>query len=194
MYADYSKYPFLVNLINNVDVIAKEFEDAEQKFKYVSEFKNDKNPTIYNHADYWIKENKFHPDNIGYEARDGVWAAFPVYKIGFPIEWYNVKEQFPNVHLLLKQIPNLYFSCFMRLDSMAKTTAHKHLMKNLIFHLLLHDLDKPCVFNVNGEEKILQKKGDALLFNYSEEHSSINLASYTRINFTIDFDPCFLDV
>ncbi|HRG00713.1 MAG TPA: aspartyl/asparaginyl beta-hydroxylase domain-containing protein [Bacteroidia bacterium] len=192
MFIDYTQYPFLNKFVDNINTISDEFEQANTSLKDLHLFVNDVNPTIFNHVDYWIKDNRFHPDDIGYEAREGIWGAFPLYKMGYPINWYNVKEHFPKTYELLKTVPNLNFASFMRLDSQAKTMPHKHQMKNNIFHLLLNDLDKPCFFNVNGQETSLQFKGDALLFDYSLEHSSFNASSDTRITFTIDFDPFFL--
>lgn len=191
-FIDYTKYSFLNDIVNNIDIISEEFNKANTSLKELSLFTNDINPIVHHHVDYWIKDNKFHPEDIGYEARQGVWVAFPLYKMGYPINWYQVKEHFPNIYNLLKNVPNLNFSSFMRLDSQAKTTPHKHQMKNYIFHVLLNDLDKPCIFNVDGTEKTLIHKGDALMFNYSKEHSSYNTASQTRITLTIDFDPLFL--
>lgn len=193
MFIEHSEFNFLNIIINNIDIISEEFE-AASKTEFLSAFLNEKNPTIYNHVEYWIRDNKFHPDNIGYEVRDGVWASFPLYKIGFPINWYNPKEYFPRTLALLKATPALNYASFMRLDAGSLVTPHKHLMKNYIFHVLINDLDGECEFSVENSRKSLKKKGDALLFDYSKEHSSVNKSSKSRITFTVDFDPYLLSI
>ena len=189
MFLDETEYPFLNVIKQNVNVISEEFFFAVKKHEILDVFYNTNEPSIYNHISYWIKENKFHPDDIGYEVRNGIWSGFPIYKSGFPINWYDVKLFFPETLKLLKFVPGINFSSFMRLDSKAMTTAHRHLMKNNIYHLLLNDLDGKCEFSCNEFKKDLKEKGDSLLFDYSQEHSSINLSAQKRINFTIDFDP-----
>jgi hypothetical protein len=189
MFLDENEFPFLNDIKQNVSIISGEFFEALKKYEEVKYFYDSDNPTIYNHVLYWIKENKFHPDDIGYEVRDGIWASFPVYKSGFPVNWYDVKAYFPETLRMLKHVPGLNFASFMRLDPDAKTTPHKHLMKNNIFHLLLNDLDGSCEFQCDGAVKATAKTGDSLLFDYSKMHSSNNKSATTRIDFTIDFDP-----
>jgi hypothetical protein len=69
------------------------------------------------------------------------------------------------------------------------TTAHKHLMQNNIYHLLINDLDGKCEFTCENFKKEVVKIGDSVMFDYSKEHSSVNLSTTKRIDFTIDFDP-----
>lgn len=192
MFIDYNKIEFLRNIVVNVNDLSGEFIKAQNQLVELKKFVNDSDPIFHHHVDYWIRDNKFHPDDVGYEVREGVWCSFPLYKMGFPINWYDLKTIFPVTYNILSTVPNLNFSSYMRLDPNAKTTSHKHLMKNYIFHVLLFDLDAPCVFYVNGKEKSIQKKGDAVLFDYSLEHSSHNTSTFKRFDFTIDFDPFFL--
>lgn len=192
MFIDYTKITFLNNIVDNVDLLSNEFNDVQNKVSELKYFVENSNPKLHHHVDYWIKDNKFHPDDVGYEVREGVWCSFPLYKMGFPINLYNVKDKFPIANKMMSMVSNLNFASYMRLDSKAKTTPHKHLMKNYIFHVLLFDIDAPCYFYVNGYEKSIQKKGDAVLFDYSLEHSSYNSSSNQRIDFTVDFDPNFI--
>ena len=189
MFIDETNFPFLKVIKNDVNVISDEFFYAVDKYEILDIFYNSTEPTIYNHIAYWVKENKFHPEDIGYDVRNGVWSGFPIYKSGFPINWYDVKSYFPETLKLLKLVPGINFSSFMRLDPNAMTTAHKHLMKNNIYHLLINDLDGKCEFTCESFKKDVAKKGDSLMFDYSNEHSSVNLSTKKRIDFTIDFDP-----
>jgi hypothetical protein len=189
MFIDHKKFPFLEAVINNASEITEEYHKAAADPDLMRSFLSQDPALGSHHVEYWIKDNNFHPENVGYEVRDGIWKAFPLFKIGFPINFYKVKEHFPVTVSCLKNIPCLNFVSFMRLDAGAKTMPHKHLMKNYIFHMLINDLKGDCEFYTGNETKKLSRQGDALLFEVSEEHSSHNKSQISRIDLTIDFDP-----
>ena len=152
MFIDYSRFDFLNSVVDNIDVISGEFK-AVSKTDFFKTFLYHEKPPIYNHVEYWTRDNKLHPDDLGYDIPNGIWASFPLYKIGFPINWYNVKAHFPETLKLLKHTPGLNYVSFMRLDAGAIATAHKHLMKDYIFHVLMHDIDGDgCEFSVESEK------------------------------------------
>ena len=109
------RYPYLQAFIDNVGLIADEYKAASSnlnELKYF--FKNDEMPTVYNHFDYWVKESGFDTGDIGYDARgEKPVGAFPLFKKGFPINWYNVQEHFPLIYKMLMDVPGLHFAQFI---------------------------------------------------------------------------------
>lgn len=186
MFYDINNYPFLKPIQDNIDVIVDEF-NAQKKKELMQDFLNSTIPEIKSHTQYWIKEGGFDETQIGYDARDGSWASFPLFKKGFPIKWYNVNESFPETIKLIESVPNVNFASFFRLGPNSGAKRHQHLQSNLIFHLCLTDLNNDSELECNGEKKIFRKKGDWCLFNYSLPHSSFNFATENRINLVIDF-------
>lgn len=188
MFYPIDNYSFLKNIRDNVDVIANELT-AQLGQDLMADFINSKVPELNSHTHYWIKEGGFDETQIGYDARDGSWASFPLFKKGFPIKWYEVEKIFPETHHLISQVPNANFASFFRLGPNSGAKRHQHLQSNLIFHLCLVDLDKDSELECNGEKVIFRKKGDWCLFNYSMPHSSFNHSTNDRINLVIDFTP-----
>jgi aspartyl/asparaginyl beta-hydroxylase (cupin superfamily) len=186
MFYPIDKFPFLEQIRRNVDAIAMEFE-AQMKTPLLHNFMHSEEPEIHAHSDYWIKEGGFSSGQIGYDARDGSWGSFPLYKKGFPIKWYDVEKTFPKTFANVMTVPNVNFSAFFKIAPGAGTKEHKHAQQNLIFHLCLFDIEGHSVLTCNGEEKVLSKKGDCAVFDYSKAHSSFNFAKQTRINLIIDF-------
>jgi hypothetical protein len=193
MFYDINQFPFLIELKNNVDVIINEFNQQYKSTTLLSEFANYPMEKPLNERtkqiENWVLENGFHPEQTGYDARNGEWTAFPLLKKNEVIDWYEAPKSFPKTFNLIKDIPNLNLAAFFRLASDAGTKEHKHTQKNLIFHLCLTDLDGESKMNCNGQTFILKKKGDFCLFDYSQPHSSFNYAVNERINLAIDFTP-----
>ncbi len=188
MFLDPLKIPFLDELISNKELLFSEFENAKKSEQSLSEFLETKDPTFPNHTKYWVLENYLDADQTGYDLRNGLWSAYPLFKKNFPISWYPVEKRFPLLTTLFKKNPAIEFACFMRLESLAETKPHVHSRQHLIFHLLMNDLDNDgCIFTCNGHVKLLRKKGEFLMFDYSLEHSTQNTASVDRINLVIDF-------
>lgn len=186
MFYEIENFPFLKNMVNNVDLFAEEF--LRQKGQpFISDFLNAPLPELNSHSQYWIKENGIDSSQIGYDARDGSWSSFPLYKKGFPIKWYEVEKAFPLISEGISKVPDLNFSAFFRLAPGSGTKEHRHAAANLIFHLCLSDVDGESVLACDGKEKIISKKGDYALFDYSKPHSSFNSGKTDRINLIVDF-------
>ena len=67
---------------------------------------------------------------------------------------------------------------------------------DLIFHLVLDDLDgDDCMITCGGQSRRTSRRGDWVLFDYSQPHSSFNRTTRSRINIILDFTPdqCVLD-
>jgi hypothetical protein len=186
MFLPIDKYPFLQKLKANTDVIAAEFA-SQQSAPFMENFLAPKISDLDSHTSYWVKEGGFDSSQIGYDARDGSWASFALYKKGFPIKICDVASCFPVTHRLLLEIPNLNFASFFKLAPSSGTKDHSHSESNLIFHLCLTDLDGKSVLHCGNEEIVMSKKGDYCLFDYSIHHSSFNSSSRNRINLVVDF-------
>ncbi len=193
MFYDLKDFPFLQNLVDNVDKVGEELLHLKNNSTFMERFYDYPPSTpieeVTTHVDYWVRESGIHPDQIGYEARNGEWVAFALYKTGFPIKWFDVNKEFPFTIQEILKVPNVNFSAFFRIAPSAGSNEHSHNKANLIFHLTLYDLDGESVMRCNGEEKILSKKGDWCIFDYSKPHSSFNFSKTDRINLIIDFTP-----
>lgn len=193
MFYNLDSFPFLKTLVDNVDIVGKELMDLKNSSNLLDKFFDYPPDTplseTTSHVDYWIREGGFHPDQIGYEARNGEWVAFALYKVGFPIKWMDVEKLFPFTYQQIIKVPNANFAAFFRIAPNSGSNEHQHNKANLIFHLCLFDLDADSVMRCDGEEKILRKKGDWCIFDYSKPHSSFNYSSGDRINLVIDFTP-----
>lgn len=188
MFQPIDKYPILEKIKSSFEIIANEFE-AQKNEELMKNFMISALPDIHSHTQYWIKEGGFDETQIGYDARDGSWASFPLFKKGFPIKWYDSEKIFPETIKLINQVPGVNFAAFFRLGPDSGAKRHTHVQSNLIFHLCLTNLDADSELECNGEKTYFRKKGDHCLFNYSLPHSSFNSSSQNRINLVIDFTP-----
>lgn len=186
MFYDVHNFPFLVSIIEQSEILCLEFEQ-QKKTSLLHGFMNDDLPEIHSHTDYWIKEGGFAAEQIGYDSRNGTFGTFPLFKKGFPIKWYNLHETFPLISNAILSVPNVNFATFTRIAPNSGVDKHTHLQSNLIFHLCLTDVDGTSILNCNGEERVISKKGDYVLFDYSMPHSSFNYGKADRINLAIDF-------
>jgi hypothetical protein len=188
MFYPIEKYPILKSIQEKNALIVSEFNSQKEK-EFMKNFMTAKLPDLNSHTEYWIKEGGFDETQIGYDARDGSWASFPLFKKGFPIKWYDVEECFPETINLIRAVPGVNFASFFRLGPNSGAKRHSHLPSNLIFHLCLVDLDKDSELECNNVKTVFRKKGDHCLFNYSLPHSSFNFSNENRINLVIDFTP-----
>lgn len=186
MFYDIRLFPFLESIVSNVDAIAHEFELRKNE-PFMADFVNAPLPELKSHTEHWIKESGIDAANTGYDARDGSWSSFPLYKKGFPIKWYDAENSFPVAFKHILNVPGVNFSSFFRLAPGSGTKEHAHKLSNLIFHLCLFDVEGDSVLSCDGEDKIIKKKGDYAIFDYSKPHSSFNYGKNDRINFAIDF-------
>lgn len=190
MFLDIKDFPALKYLVDHVDDYALEFENNYKNNNLLHEFLTSKpREFIPNHIKYWTRENGIYPDQIGYEDEDVALIAFPLYKTGFPINWYDPIKAFPKLYEDILKVNGINFSAFFRLSPGLEVLEHAHNQANYIFHLCLFDIDGESKLICNGHEKILKKKGDYALFDYSLPHSSINRSKTERINLVIDFTP-----
>jgi len=189
MFYSINQFPFLISIREKVNEISQEFKNAIDKITQMKEFMESKEPELYSHVWYWGKETGILKEQIGYDSRpdNGSWGAFPLFKVGFPIKWYNVYETFPITIKLVESVPEVYFSCFMRLSPGAVTKPHKHALSNLVFHLNIFDLDKGSIIECGDKKVFLKNKGDYAIFNYKNTHKSENLSSIDRVHLVIDF-------
>lgn len=193
MFYDIKQFSFLETIRDNFEIVLNEFKKNYKVTPLMDHFAfhpqelplHNKTKEIEN----WVYENGFHPEQTGYDARNGEWTAFPLFKKDEPINWYDVKKSFPETFQLVKDIPNLNLAAFFRLAPGSGTKNHHHTQRNLIFHLCMTDLDGESIMNCNGDSRKLNKKGDWCLFDYSKEHSSFNFSDKERINLAIDFTP-----
>lgn len=190
MFSDISGIPFLKPLIDNQKTVFSEYETAKQSEPVFNHFLNTSNPDFTNHIKFWLQENNIDVEQTGYDLRTGVWGAFPLYKKGFPINWLNMKTLFPYLNHFFEKNKEIEFACFMRLEAGQSIATHSHSRQHLIFHLLMNDLNnKGCEFTCGTEKKTLLNKGDVLMFDYSQPHSSYNSSDMDRIDLVIDFKP-----
>jgi hypothetical protein len=189
MFYSINQFPFLISIREKVNEISQEFQNAIDKLPQLKEFMQNKEPELYSHVWYWAKETEILKEYTGYDPRpdNGAWGAFPLFKEGFPIKWYNVYEIFPVTIKLVESVPDVYFSSFMRLSPGASGKPHKHAFSHLIFHLNLFDLDKGSIIECGNQKAFLKKKGDYAIFNYKNTHNSENMSSIDRVHLVIDF-------
>ena len=106
------------------------------------------------------------------------------------------RKYFPLTTGLVADVPALNFCSFFRLAPGAEVLEHRHRHRNLIFHLVLDDLDgDDCMITCGGQSRRTSRRGDWVLFDYSQPHSSFNRTTRSRINIILDFTPdqCVLD-
>jgi hypothetical protein len=193
MFYNIEQFPFLVNIKNNLNVIINEFNHQYKSTPLLDEFTNYPPDKPLNERtkqiENWVFQNGFHPNQTGYDSRNGEWTAFPLLKKDESIDWYDAKVSFPQTLELVKNIPSLNLAAYFRLAPNAGTKEHKHTQKNLIFHICLSDLEGESNISCDGKTITLKKKGDYCLFDYSKVHSSFNYDIKERINLAIDFTP-----
>jgi hypothetical protein len=187
MFYSINQFPFLESIRSRVDEIAVEFNEAKKELPQLSEFMLSRKPELYSHTDYWTKETGITEDKIGYDARNGTWGAFPIFKEGFPIKWYSVNDFFPTTIKLIESVPDVYFSSFMRLSPGSKAAPHQHQLSHLIFHLALFDNKIGSSLTCGDSTIHFRNKGDYAIFDYRNIHSSENYGLEERIHLTIDF-------
>lgn len=188
MFYSINHLDFLQNILKNVDIIQREFLYARKQVPELEKFISDGLPEIHSHLAHWLKENNLDWESLGYDPRNGAWGAFPVFKTGYPIKWYDAPNIFPETFKLINATPNTYFASFMRLKQNSITATHAHSIKgHLIFHVSLFDLDNYSAITCGKETITISKKGDYCLFDYAEDHGSANYSNTDRVNFSIDF-------
>jgi hypothetical protein len=189
MFLDLESYPALVALKNNIAVISDEFSTAVGQNREVYSLLNPIDDLLEHHTKAWTKDNGFHQNQIGYDIRSGSYSTLSIFKEGMKIEDFNAVDLFPKTLGLLSAIDGVCYSSFFKLYAHAQLTPHAHSRKHAIFHLLLDDLeDGECVVTVGGEKRSMKYKGDCVLFDYSQEHGSLNTSNTDRINFIVDLD------
>lgn len=183
-------YPYLQQFIDNVEEISNEYNTAYSNINELKcFFKDNEMPAVYNHFDYWVKESGFDRGDIGYDARgEKPVGAFPIFKKGFPINWYNVQEHFPLINKMLMSVPGLHFAQFSIMSPQSHILPHKHKVSgSRIFHINLFDLDGVAEFKAGNDTIHLIKRGDFFLFDPVNVHESKNLSNSYRVNLMFDF-------
>jgi hypothetical protein len=183
-------YPFLMNIQRNVDVIINELARAEETNPMIKGILNPMDEALDYYTDYWVKDNGFHLDQLGYDIRNGKYSTLSIFKKDYPNKLFDVDELFPNTTSLLKDVPGLYYCAFFKMYPKTELATHTHNRKHLIFHLLLNDLiDGSCELTCGSESRNVCLKSDSVLFDYSNSHGSVNNASNSRLHFVVDFNP-----
>lgn len=174
---DLSDYPALRPLVENHAVIEQEIRDHE----------------------LWMKWGSDTPDETGRSTfKDGDWMVCPVYfgrgdpysllppdadrKLVDQVLAY-LPQKFPKTIELLRQVPNIKFSGFSRLDPHSVLKPHRHNNPHsVIFHLgvVVPDGNK-CGLKVGDQTHLWTKPGDAVLFDDNFEHGAWNDSDQTRI-------------
>lgn len=194
MFSNPSDIHFLNILTDDKELVFNEFLNARAIEPSFDFFLKTNSPDFPNHTKFWLTENTIDAEQTGYDLRTGIWGAFPLYKKGFPVKWFDVKKAFPYLSHFFENTNEIEFACFMRLGAGEKIEKHAHSRQHLIFHMLMNELDnKGCEFTCGEEKKTLLHKGDVLMFDYSLQHASFNASSFDRINLVIDFKTLVSD-
>jgi hypothetical protein len=184
VFIESSNYAFLTNIKNNVSRIKAEFEAA------IAQTINIPKHSVDHYSDYWVKDNGFHPEQIGHDIREGAYSTLAIFKAGFQIKNFDVQSCFPETLRLLRDVHRLQYAAFFVMAPGARLERHKHSRSHLIYHVLLNDLlGAECEVQCGSEIKHLRYSGDDVLFNYSLPHETFNHASNTRVNLVVDFIP-----
>lgn len=193
MFYEINEFEFLSLFTSNVEKIANEFFNSIDNSEIT---RNILNPNSINGMDYytdwWSRDNGFHPDQTGVDVRNIAkhYQSLSIFKKKYPIKHFDVESNFPFLLTLLKRVPNLYFSTFLKSQPKHFILKHTHTRKHLIFHLLINDLEGGAYeITVNEETRSMAKKGDWLLFDYSQPHSARNTSQTSRYGLAIDFNP-----
>ena len=202
MFFELDDFPFLKKILDSREFIRSELFDSMEAGKQASpmahalgfwadgETDQDLLAPPSPIVDEWVRKGGFHPDQIGYDSRGGRWATLPLLSSDKP-ELHGVsKKYFPLTTSLVADIPSLNFCSFFRLAPGAEVLEHKHRDRNLIFHLVLDDLDgDDCMICCAGQARRTSRRGDWALFDYSQPHSSFNRTTRSRVNIIVDFAP-----
>lgn len=190
MFVDINKFPQLKIIQENCSIISQELADAILKDDKVRAILNPIDSDLENYTDYWVKDNGFHEEQMGYDIRKGEYTTMAVFKKNYTIKHFDVNELFPKTMNLLRSIDNIHYSAFFKMYPKTKLDAHTHNRSHLIFHLLLNDLENGDFYlRCGNESKTLKNKGDYMIFDYSNEHESANNSDSERLHFIIDFNP-----
>lgn len=190
MFINENKIASFEKMISLKKEIINEFEFASKNSSYLMNFLKSSDPEFTNHTKYWLIENNIDSEQTGYDLRTGIWGAFPLYKKGFPIKWYNADETFPVLNELFSKFPQIEFACFMRLEAKQSIELHTHSRQHYIFHMLMNELNNEgCEFSCGSEHKTIKHVGDTLCFDYSLPHKSFNSSDFDRINLVVDIKP-----
>lgn len=187
---DLKNYSYLQPFINNIQALAHEYEAAALNLNELKHFfKNNEMPVVYSHFDYWVKESGFDTEDIGYDARgEKPVGAFPLFKKGFPIKWYDVNQHFPLTYSILMKVPGIHFAQFSIMAPGSHILAHKHKVSDSrIFHINLFDLDGEAEFSAGHDIIQLKKRGDYFMFDPSDMHESKNHSNSYRVHLMFDF-------
>jgi aspartyl/asparaginyl beta-hydroxylase len=184
------EYDYLFEISTNHRAILKEFEHAVSDHPFMSEILEGGAPYIDQNLDGWVKENGFHPDQVGFDVRKGSYSGITIFKEECPVRNIDVSRHFAKTMRLLKGVKRLHYAAFVIMMPNSSLATHAHTRSHMIHHTLLTNLvGGVCEMSCNGDTLALSKAGDSALFDYSLPHGSINKASNTRINFIVDFKP-----
>lgn len=189
MFYEISDFPFLQPFINNSEAIFNELLNFQDKLPIQKSKSIVVEPAIDYITEQWVIEGGFHSEQIGYDSRGGMWTSLPIYYKNELAYNSKRKKMFPKTYSLLEEVPHLNFASFFRTKSGCHIKSHKHILKNLIFHVLLQDVGEGCSFLCNGKTRHMSDRGDYVIFDYSYDHSSMNNSPNDRTNFAIDFTP-----
>lgn len=186
MFQSVEDYSFLSVFYKNASLIRKEVLESN-----ISENLN--SDGVDAHLGWWVLDNGFHPQQIGFDIRDGGYLALSLFKKDFPVRSSYIEKYFSKTLSLIDEVVNefsinAHYSGIFIMHPSASLREHSHTRSNLIYHLLLNDLDgEGCKLTCAEEVRFLRNKYDQLLFDYSYPHSSKNLSNDIRFNFVFDF-------
>jgi hypothetical protein len=173
-----NNFNFLNLFKNNIDSIINEYTDVDH-FKKLEK--------------YFYVENK--NQEAVFSSKDSSkieWKSMPIYcGVNKEVEKNSIKY-FKNTISFINEIKNKNISInsaqFCKLNRYCYFPRHLH-KKNgfVIFHLLLFDLDKVCLYESNNEYKEIKNKGDYVIFPLNKMHSVYNFSSNDKISFSISF-------
>lgn len=190
MFYELEDFPCLKKVKENLELIKQDLNTAEQENELIRKILNPTDDSLDYYTDYWVKDNGFHEEQIGYDIREGKYSTLAIYKKDFPIKLFDSSRLFSRTLELIKDIPGVYYVGFFKMFPNTQLGEHTHDRKHLIFHLLLNDLKNgECVLTCGGETRVVKSKGDCLLFDYSYNHGSMNNSDNERLHFIIDFNP-----
>ena len=190
MFYDIKDFPILEEITRNYETINQELNAAKYQNELIRNILNPIDNSLDYYTDYWVKDNGFHEEQLGYDIRNGQYSTLAIYKKDFQIKSFDSTKLFSKTLELIKDLPGVHYSGFFKMNPNTKLGSHKHNRKHLIFHLLLEDLkDGDCVLTCGGKSFSVKYRGDSLLFDYSYEHGSVNNSSTERLHFIVDFDP-----
>ena len=187
MFLDATRYPYLKQLTENVDIISEELKAALRNDAQVQK-------ALFTHMemDYqsnqWTWDNAINTAAIGYDLREGSYAMLSLYKTGHNLN--IAKNAFPKTLGLLKRVDGIEYACISALSPHAHLARHTHNRQRYIFHLLLNNLEGgPCEIICINKRHEMRFIGDTALFDYSLPHESFSYAENRRFNLMVDFFP-----